>query len=455
MKKVCCFTLAFCVLMATGSLVLSQTCEDILTLEDSIKIALENNLTLQSSRRDVSATDFAKKSSRGNFLPKIEAEAGYFKLDEAPTADFGGFMQMMSQSSSSGEEETNGHSYEVELGEDYIFEWKVRAAQPLTSLYPVYQAYKISSHNAKRALITHDLVRNDIIYNVKKAYYTVLKSQKFREVSEQGVNQVQAHVDNAQHFFQVGMIPKNDLLQAEVGLAQIKENLIKAENVVQMSMSFFNNLLGYDVRRETILQEMTDYTTLDLTLDDCQSLAHKNRLELKIIEQQTEMAQRAKALEIYNYFPDTALVWECQETDGSLFADERSWMIGVAAKWSIWDWGRTKYAVDEADEIIAKVKLEKKRLVDAITLEVKNGYLQVEEALKRILVSQKSIEQAEENFRIVNEKYLSNMVTSTDVLDAQITLTQAKTSYFGALYDYNIAYSFLEKAVGKNNSIRE
>ena len=89
-----------------------------------------------------------------------------------------------------------------------------------------------------------------------------------------------------------------------------------------------------------------------------------------------------------------------------------------------------------------------KELNDQITLEIKNAYLILQETESQIVVWQKVIEQAEENFRISEERYKERVATSTEVLDAQTLLTRAKSEYANALGDYNINYARLQRAMG-------
>jgi len=81
-------------------------------------------------------------------------------------------------------------------------------------------------------------------------------------------------------------------------------------------------------------------------------------------------------------------------------------------------------------------------------LEIKDTYLLLREAESQINVSQKLIEQAEENFRIATERYKESLATSTEVLDAQTLLTRAKADYVSALGDYHIQLARLQRAIG-------
>jgi outer membrane protein TolC len=86
---------------------------------------------------------------------------------------------------------------------------------------------------------------------------------------------------------------------------------------------------------------------------------------------------------------------------------------------------------------------------DAIRLEVKNAFLNLEVSKKNIGTAEESLDQAKENYRITNLRYQQQMTTSTEVLDARTFLSQAETNYYGALYGYMISEAELDRAVGK------
>jgi outer membrane protein len=122
--------------------------------------------------------------------------------------------------------------------------------------------------------------------------------------------------------------------------------------------------------------------------------------------------------------------------------------VAAVATWDLWEWGRTKYSRD------ASVSQEKQAVnalanaKDQVALEVKNAWLAVKEAEKLIAVTRTSIEQAEENYRITQERYREQVSRMTDVLDALTLLTYARASYSNALSDYQISLAGLERAMG-------
>jgi outer membrane protein TolC len=117
-------------------------------------------------------------------------------------------------------------------------------------------------------------------------------------------------------------------------------------------------------------------------------------------------------------------------------------------KWNFWDWGRTHYLVQEKTLQGEQVKENFIQVKDLIRLEVKEAFLSLREAEKNIALADKTIQQAEENFRISEVRYREQATTSLEVLDAQTLLTQAKNNNYQALYAYNLAQSRLQRAMG-------
>ena len=133
---------------------------------------------------------------------------------------------------------------------------------------------------------------------------------------------------------------------------------------------------------------------------------------------------------------------------GSDYKDSESWYVMAVASWNFWEWGKTKFRVDASKAKENQALEASKELNDQITLEIKNAYLILQETESQIVVWQKVIEQAEENFRISEERYKERVATSTEVLEAQTLLTKAKSEYANALGDYNVNYAKLQRAMG-------
>ncbi|MBE9545931.1 MAG: TolC family protein, partial [Proteobacteria bacterium] len=249
-------------------------------------------------------------------------------------------------------------------------------------------------------------------------------------------------------------IPKNDLLYAEVELANGNQFLVRAENGVELAKAKFNMVLRRGINTPVEVEDVLSYKPFQKSFDECLKSAFENRPEIKAYSMKVEQAKKSVSLARSEFFPSVNLVGNYSkfgddpDVSGSKYSDQENWYVMAVASWDLWEWGRTKHKVDfnlsrknQAADELAGVN-------DRIALEVKSSYLLLREAEKHIFVAKKAIEQAEENFRINEERYKEQVATSTDVIDAQTLLTRAKSDYYNALSDYNIALAGLERSMG-------
>lgn len=418
-----------------------------LTLESSIEIALKNSIVLDIAREGVKGATAQKREAITGFLPKFNTSYSYTRLNEAPFSRFIGL---------------SSAPYPLNFldGKDLIigtadnYNWTIEARQPLFTgggLIANYQATKIGEDAAQ---IEETAKKQDIVQEVKIAYYDILRAQKILETARQSVEMLTAHRDVAQNYFQVGMIPKNDLLHAEVELANGKQALIKASNAVELTKARFNTILKRKIFAPVEIVDVLKYQPLEKSVEECFDIALKNRPELKIASLRARQAGKLVNAASSEYFPTLGLVanygryGDNPSVAGSDFKDAESWYVMGVASWNFWEWGKTKFRVDASRAKENQALDAQKELNDQIALEIKYASLILQEAEKQIAVSQKVIEQAEENFRISEERYKERVATSTEVLEAQTLLTKAKSEYANALGDYNINYAKLQRAMG-------
>ncbi|MFH1562659.1 MAG: TolC family protein [Nitrospirota bacterium] len=397
-----------------------------LTLDQSIQIALANNHSLQAASKSVTSAKEGIVEAKAGFYPTLRFESSCTKLDSAPS--FGTMI----------------------MGDDVIYDAKGIVTQPLFTGGKLSSAYKIALSNYESAEYGYERVQNELILAVKSAYLGILKALKFQQVAADAVKQVEAHRRLVKNFYDAGTVAKVDVLRAEVQLANAKQNLIKAENGVSMAKAGFNQVLarGLDAPVEVIdILEGTPYT---VNLNDCNKEAGNNRPELKAMKANIEMLRQSVTITKGDNYPAVALIgnYDYQKGKTPEIEWDGSWMAGIMVNLTLWDWDARKSRINQAVSELEAVYAQEMLLKDGIMLEVRQAYLSLNEAEKNIEVAQGAIGQAEENLRISEEMYKEGVSTTTDVLDAQTLLTQSKTNYYQALYDYNLARARLQKAMG-------
>ncbi|MCP4368191.1 MAG: TolC family protein [Deltaproteobacteria bacterium] len=431
--------LFFCLLSGTWFIIPAYAADkkyqEILSLSQAVEIALKANLALKKSKDEIDAARAIKNISRANFLPTFNTQYSYKRRDDERT-------QLGS----------TGRPIVLTPLEEYAF--VASFSQPIFSRFSLINQYKVAGYGLDIAKISEKATRLEVIFGAKEAFFTLLKAQKLRSVSEDAVKLLSAHQEVAKNFYQVGMTPLNDWLKSQVELANAKQDLIVAENNLAIAKSKFNIILRRPVNATVDIADILNYSPLENNFDYYADMADQNRFEMKIADLNVEIAERNVKIAKKDLYPSINLEGSYYEigTDwdvdgGEGIGDPDGWSISAIATWNFWEWGRTCYGVKEKLSRLSQAKHDKNELYDNVRLEVKQSYLKAGESEKNITTVEKAIEQAKENLRITEEQYRHQVATSTDVLDAQTLLSKTMTNYYNALYDFKISKAALHRVI--------
>lgn len=420
-----------------------------LTLEESISVALKNSLLINIAKEGVRGAEAQRREALTGFLPKFSTSYAYKRLNEEPNFFFPGFPPLMPAGN-------------IVTGTIDNYNWVIEARQPLFAGGGILANYQVRKIGEEMALVEENAKVQDVIQSVKVAYFDVLRAQRLLAAAKQGVEMLQAHAELAQNFYRVGLMPKNDMLQTEVELANGKQTQIKAQNDVYLSKSRLNTVLKRNIFSAVEIVDILDYQPFNKSFEECLEIAQKNRPEIKAAHLKTQQASTMVRVAKSEYFPTVSAVGnyarfgDTASVSGTQYQNMESWQIGAMASWNFWEWGKTKYRVDAERARENQSADQARELTDQIALEIKNAYLLLEESESQIAVSRKVIEQAEENYRISEARYKERVARSTEVLDARTLLTRAQVAYANALSDYNIAKARLQRAIGViDQSVRQ
>jgi outer membrane protein len=443
-KTSCCFCTVIVLITATAG---AGESAPVLTLDKAIARALEKSPLLNSAKLGVNEAGHRQEAARADFFPKLSTDYSYTKFDEPPE------MRFVSTGNSALQSLVTDNK--VEVGPGSLYKFRAGLVQPLFTGGALTNQYRLEQLGVDVAKARSLIAREDVVLNVKASYFTVLKAEKMRAVAAQAVEQIRSHEQVARNFFEQEMIAKNDLLEAQVRLAQSRQDLIRADNGVAISKASLNTVLHQDVNTPVEVADSVTDTPMVLPLAECQALALQTRPLMKYIDTTIRQAERGIDLAKSGYYPKSYLMYNYNlqgddpAVSGTEFQQAASWDVSVGLQWTFFEWGKTYHQVGENRVKLQRAQEARKEIVDGINLEVKSAFLDTQETYKNIGVARDAIFQAEENFRIYKERFDQQVATTTDVLDAQTLLSQARMNYNNSLCDYNIARAKLEKAVAK------
>lgn len=334
------------------------------------------------------------------------------------------------------------------------YNYALTLEQPLFRGGALVTNVKINELGLQRSGATHDKTSNDLVLSTHTAYFTLLKNQKLEQEAAQAVSRLEKHLKDAKNFYQAGLIPKNDLLTSELELAQGRQDLLRARHGTKLAAAALNILLQQPVARELQVADEFTYTPREAPWENLVEQALATRPELWQTELDVNRAEQEITLAQADYFPAITLSATYEKQGDKPWIDSYPYGASeiksaqVVASWKLWAWGQSRDRVTAAQRRLTATREEAASTRDAVSLQLREAYLRVEETAEHIGVTGKAIEQAEENYRINESRYQAQLASSTEVLDAQTLLIKAKTNYYNALYDHNIAIAGLEWATG-------
>jgi outer membrane protein len=432
-------TLLFFSLVFFATTAVAQQFRNYFTLERAISQALDKSYKIKARNERIEQANDVLKQARADFLPKLGTAYSYNRLSEPP----------ISRSST-----LLGTSIPLVVGTEDNYQWTWYLKQPLFTGFALISSYRLAELGIDQSQLEMDLEKLDLILRVKEAYFNILGADKAVEVAQTTVESLTQTVKVARSFFEVGMIPVNDVLKAEVELANAEQSLVRAKNAAQTTRSTFNTVLVRPVNDPVEVEDILVYKPEVGEYSAFEKKALENRPEIKILDVSILQADQQIRLAKSKYYPEISLNYQYisqgdeASVKGSQYVDANHWEALVVANWTFWEWGKTYYGGREKESLKRQLMETKSDVEDGIRLQVKQAMVDLDSSAKNIPTTQKGVESGEENLRVNAERYRAQVSTITDLLDAQTLLARARVDYYRALYDHNLAKARLDRALG-------
>jgi outer membrane protein len=415
----------------------SQESKNYFTLEKSISQALANSYKIKARGERIEQANYIKNQARADFLPKLGTSYSYTRLSEIPVSR---------SPFSSG--------VNIPVGTKDNFLWTGFVRQPIFTGFALISSYRLAELGIDQSQLELELEKLDLVLRVKEAYFNILGADKSVEVAQTTVESLSQTVTVARSFFEVGMIPINDVLKAEVELANAQQSLVKARNASETTRSTFNAVLARPVTEPVEVEDILVFKPEAEEYDVYVQKALDDRPEIKILDVSILQADQQIRLAKSKYYPEVALVYQYIKqgdepaVSGSPYEDASYWQVQAVLNWTFWEWGKTYFAGREKESLKRQLTETKADVEDGIRLQVKQATLDLDASAKNLPTTQKGVDSGEENLRVNEERYKAQVSTITDLLDAQTLLARARLDYYQALYDHNLAKARLERALG-------
>jgi outer membrane protein len=406
------------------------------TLEKAVQFALKSNPDSEITRQRLRAAEADIKAAQSDNYPRLSLQAGYQQTNN-PMMAFGSILNQGT----------------FDFGLDFnspgqIDNFNLRG----TISYNLYNGGKTHS-NIKAAQFGKKAAKHDqtslhqqLAFQVIKAYFNILKSQEAVKAKQAAVNAFEENLKVAHLKYEAGTFLKTEVLNLEVELAQTQENLLSMQHISDLTKHSFLNLLGLETNQslslslhKTKLREPSQPVASEIS----------HRPEIAAMEARVSAAKAALRSAKGGRFPTVNAFGSYQYDEGwRRPGSGDNWAAGISVDLNLFDGQRTKSQVYKAQTnlVIAQEELRKLRL--NIVMDIEQAKLTYERAKQRIQVTAKSNEQAEESAQLSRARFEEGVILSSDLINVETRLTEAKMRRAIALADEQVALADLNRALG-------
>ncbi len=379
-----------------------------LSLDEAIKIALENNPDLKASGASVDIMRARVRGAQSNYYPQVQFR---FVLPFV----------------------------EHESG---IF-----ADQLIWDFWRTPNLVKASKASLKSSEFDKEVTREDVILNTKVAYYTALAQKRIVEAMEKMVAQNEKILEQTEGFFKVGRSSKLDVTKANVNLGNAKLNLITAKNNMETAKINLARMMGIKGDFNYELEDMLEYKKVDVNLDSAISKALDLNPQLKSLRAK-EVASKAELSASKDALYPTVFGRVAYRFAGA-GATGPDFIAGAGIRLFLFQGFSRLSEVNESRAKLEHSEAEIESLEEDIRSEVKQSYMNLKFAEESVEVTGTSEMSAEENLQLAQERYRLGTGSAVELSEAQALLASTSANHIEAIYNYKIAVAKLERAIGE------
>lgn len=413
-----------------------------LNLEEAVELGLERNRGIQAMEFAVQRSRSEVKSVRGRLLPRLSA----------------GYSQTMVENI-----DATGPT-----DEDYVNQaqesWRMSLQQPLYAGKTLINSYRKAQLQEQATRLEKETEERKLIRQIQEEFLQLLKAREDRRSLEQTVERLRVAHEAMEAFVAQRMAPYVDVLQARVELEDAMQQLSQVRNAEVIYKISLDRLLGFDegasVAYVGTLADIDLQRKFDLA--QCRQTAADQRVELKRIQSNIQMAEKEKQIAAGQKLPKVTL--QMNAIDYTRDYDEpglnilsqpydrdqqnQYWTAGVSVEWNFFSGGEHYYRGQSMENEIRRLEQLYDDTAATIETEVQSAHLRLQEARLRVDATRMSVQTAEEGYRMEKKRLEMRVGTIQALINAQDALTRAEANLNKAMRDYQLALADLYYAMG-------
>jgi len=426
-----------------------------LTIEQAIEIGMENSKALRTSQFKVEAADARASELNTLGLPLLKFNGTYTRLSNVPslTLPFPAYGIY-----TPGSNIVSFQTVNYPLTSDIVNNYGLKATlqQPLYTGGKISGAVDAAENLAAATKEDFKKDKSEVIYNIKAAYWNLYRAIEFNKFVDENVDQIKSHANDAENLFKQGMLTNNDVMKVHVQLSDALVRQIDAKNGVKLAMYALNNTLGLPLQTEIELSSAIQINDRSWeAVDQLINNAFEKRPEILGMNARVKAGEAGLTSARGGWWPQIYLIgnYSYLRPNQRYFpaTDEfkDTWDVTLSLSFDIWNWWQTGYQANQAQAQLAQALEGLSMMKDGVMLEVTQSYLGVNQFKERKAVAEQGVKQAEENYRVTNDKYKKGLMPNSELLDAEVALLQARLNLIQSIVDYELSIARLSKAIGE------
>lgn len=297
----------------------------------------------------------------------------------------------------------------------------------------------------------HQAIRNTLVATIVEAYFNALSTREFIATANASVGTVSSQLETMKIRYAAGGALRSDVLSLEVRLAQAKEEVLRSNNAYKISLAALERVTGLPLVNP-VLPETADIDLPDIPEDMTAGIAYalSHRPEIASAQERIRQSEINLSLSKTGYLPkiDFQTRYYMDDPDMQYNTNRDNWTAGVYASWNLFSGFSTPAETRQALAMMDEIRAADKKLVDAITFDVKKSYLDLEAAEKRLQVTETAVANAQESLYLVKQQYDGGSATITRYLETELALNRSRINRTATFFDHQKAKAEIGRAVG-------
>ena len=426
--------IALVLMAATGAKAQSANGSLLLSLDDCIRIALNENPTIKVAQMEIERVDYSKKEALGQLLPEVNFSGQYTRNLALQTIymDAG-----------------DGQTRAIKMGRDNTYTTGFSASIPLV-MPQLWKSLKLSDNQILQNMEAARASKIDLVNQVKNSYYSLLLANDSKKVIEENHATAKLNADVFAKKYELGVASEYDMLRANVAVTNLEPSILEAENsIMQLKL-----LMGMDARIAIEPSQTLDDFKANMYEHALVDTSLVNNTAMKSLDLQTDYLQKALETQKAAWWPtltgSASLMWNSM-SNGNPFKDfmwSKSSAVGLTLAIPLFQGGRRYYRQKQAAIAVREMKWQRENLERSLHVQVQNEIDNISKSLKQIETNEGGVKQAVKANEIMQKSFKIGSGTFIQLRDTEDALMAARLAYYQAIYNFLIAESNLEHVLG-------